>query len=361
MKHKARMLSKSPRWRRFTTQRDQALERLLLKTRAKVSDEFRRAMNLTRDEIERMYPQMTLGDIDPHTIYRLRELESRLDSHFISVATLISQHWYQFRRQAFLLSFAAEQLAIINSGVDIPLKKINAGAVMTATYSNTMLGDIPSRTYYTLSKIRREIMTKLDLSRILQDDLQTALKRALSAFPSPQFLSQQRVFRRIKEASAKESWDDRFDFDFMDPSEMEDLVNAYKEEFIPKWRDPRAGELEAPVSVGDHETYAVYPWELENEMTEDFVKQVRDGEHEAAKENGITDFVWVAVVDDRTDDDCLIRDGLLTSEIDETITDGLGSSPPIHFNCRCRLVPATDDIPEVPESNEVEFNDWLNS
>ena len=113
-----------------------------------------------------------------------------------------------------------------------------------------------------------------------------------------------------------------------------------------------------------------YAWEYERDITNDFVYAVREGAIEAAKENGITDFVWIAVVDDKTDACCLWRDGLLTSEIEAKLKEhesededcnlgGSGLVPPLHFNCRCSLAPATDAIPQKPEVDYASFDKWL--
>jgi hypothetical protein len=32
----------------------------------------------------------------------------------------------------------------------------------------------------------------------------------------------------------------------------------------------------------------------------------------------------------------------------------------VSHNCRCTLAPAVDDIPEIPDNNLAEFEDWLN-
>ena len=91
---------------------------------------------------------------------------------------------------------------------------------------------------------------------------------------------------------------------------------------------------------------------------------------DAAQENGITDFVWIAVVDDKTDLCCLWRDGLLTSEIQAKLSEhadddagcdlgGDGLVPPLHFNCRCSIAPATDAVPKKPDVDYQSFDQWL--
>lgn len=79
---------------------------------------------------------------------------------------------------------------------------------------------------------------------------------------------------------------------------------------------------------------------------------------DAAKEMGIKDFVWIAILDDRTDECCWERSGKLTSEIEEMLASGKldrdlceAITPPAHPNCRCSLGPVSNIDP-------VEGPDW---
>ena len=109
-----------------------------------------------------------------------------------------------------------------------------------------------------------------------------------------------------------------------------------------------------------------YSWEVEQDLVYDFVKSVRKGEIDAAKENGYNEFVWIAIVDKRTDVCCLWRDGLTTKEIEkqlkgrskkERCNDAV--TPPAHPNCRCRLAPVTDALPSKPIKDLGDFETWL--
>ncbi len=109
-----------------------------------------------------------------------------------------------------------------------------------------------------------------------------------------------------------------------------------------------------------------YTWEVEQEITEDFVKSVRDGTIDSAKEAGIEDFMWIAVLDSHTDECCKVRDGLSSSEIEKKIADGTIDGEecdaivaPAHFNCRCDVAPMTNDLPETEASGLPDFNEWL--
>jgi len=124
------------------------------------------------------------------------------------------------------------------------------------------------------------------------------------------------------------------------------------------------------VNIPTTEKDTWYVWEFERDLTNEFVKSVRTGQIAAANENGITDFVWIAVIDSKTDECCQWRDGLLISEIRERLGDhrdedeacnieGDNLTPPIHFNCRCTLAPAAENIPDKPDTGAKSFDEWL--
>jgi hypothetical protein len=162
--------------------------------------------------------------------------------------------------------------------------------------------------------------------------------------------------------------------DHIDEAAWKDMVDDYLHDYIPKWRAP---EYVVDIPITDPTITAEgrevwYAWEFERDLTQEFVQSVRDGQVGAAKEAGITDFVWIAVIDSVTDACCRWRDGLLVSEIekelaqhqdedDECNLEGGGLTPPLHFNCRCALAPAQDNIPDRPSLEDPDFETWLNT
>lgn len=114
----------------------------------------------------------------------------------------------------------------------------------------------------------------------------------------------------------------------------------------------------------DEEPY--YGWELERDTVNEFVKEVREGQLDAAKQMGVTDFVVISIIDDRTCDKCCGNygcvdfDGHTVKEIEE-MTKGEQSAPPYHGNCRCALAPATEDLPKMADDGSKEFDEWLNT
>lgn len=108
-----------------------------------------------------------------------------------------------------------------------------------------------------------------------------------------------------------------------------------------------------------------YEWELEKLVTEEFVQAVREGQVDAAKEMGVKDFIWIAVIDDRTDECCAKRDGLLVSEIKERLStewqddDCAAHVPPAHPNCRCTIAPVLTEEPVSEGISTKDFDEWL--
>lgn len=362
-------LDTKAKYRQFINERDRLAERFLMKARAQVADEFRRFMQQAHDEFLRSYYAMNREFADPVTQRRLNLLDNALERISRDVAHAMVAHWRELRRLTFALAQAGEQQAKINVAGGEP-RKVPKEEIAKEVHDPTEFGAIEDRTLLALSRVRRDLMDSVEMSLTMGEDVPAASARFLKTFPAPERVVQKRVMRRlVREAEQpRVPGKEAFGFsEFIDEDEWQEILRAYKTQYVPKWRDPRSGQLESPVSVGESEEVAVYPWQLEREITDDFVTRVNNGTHEGAKAQGITDFVWIAIVDDRTDDCCLKRDGLTVTEIraklkGEWADDKCRASvPPAHPNCRCRVAPATGDLPEVPESNEADFYDWLNS
>jgi hypothetical protein len=146
---------------------------------------------------------------------------------------------------------------------------------------------------------------------------------------------------------------------YVDDSAWSSMVDDYLGKELP---GPRGPQDIVDVLGADR-----YEWEVEQDMMHDFVERVRSGQESAAKENGIVDFMWVAVVDQKTDDCCLKRDGLGSSEIEEKLKgpwkedECKATVAPAHFNCRCVMVPMSSDLLDVPTADYGDFDQWLNA
>jgi hypothetical protein len=139
------------------------------------------------------------------------------------------------------------------------------------------------------------------------------------------------------------------------------MVADYTDEYIPETRAPEF-VYDVKQDSGEYEEW--YGWEIEQEITNDFVTSVREGQETAAKENGVTDFVWIALLDSVTDDCCRWRHAKTSQEIIDELKDKHADDeckavvPPAHFNCRCDLAPMVD-MPDEPPPDFGEFDKWL--
>lgn len=363
---KLKILSSNNKYNRFVNARDQALERMLLKTRAETSDILKNIMNEVIHTVSTYYPYM--GDDIGYTSVRMaRNLDHDLDTRLSHFVMPIFYAWTRLRKNAYILANAGEQQAITNCGLGKGNKPINKENIMNAAHGDTEFGSVQSRIILNLARMRRDIMDAVQLSKVLKSDWPSARKRILRVFPMPEARLKLKVLPRSYKETAKNSDDDYFDFNVSD-EDWNEILNDYTKNYVPKWRDPRSdeGKLETPVSVGEDNEHVIYSWELERDVTNDFVQQVRDGENDGAKANGVTDFVWVAILDKKTDECCEERDGLTTSQIEQKVSsgeidDGLGSAVPLHPSCRCRLVPAANGLEELSGYTDEDFQNWLES
>jgi hypothetical protein len=110
-------------------------------------------------------------------------------------------------------------------------------------------------------------------------------------------------------------------------------------------------------------------WELERDIRTKLMDAVRSGEIDATLAGGekIDDWVWDAVIDSGTCEDCCLpRAGLTMAEIKRKFGDD--TPPPLHFNCRCDLSPTSEKINDAMDSawqsvggriESESFEDWM--
>lgn len=360
-----RSLYDSTKYRVFTQARDRALEQLHSNAQADVSRILHEGLERTLEIVSHRYSQIPSGAMfTDFAAQTLRVIDQQLDMAFRNVAAAVFIRIARLRKHTFLLSQAAEFEAISRAqGKDgerlsIPKDQLNDHA-FAKTPENE---DLFARIRLALNRIRRDVIDSLELSRVQEESLNDALTRVKATFPSAKLYKQPRkILKRVQEASDSKSKPEVTGI-AVDDEEWDDMVSAYKSTSLPKTRF-----YNEPIVVGGvPEGMLNYSWEIENQMTHDFVSQVRAGQVVAANKAGIKEFVWIAVIDDRTDECCAWRDGLTTSEIRAQL-EGTRSDdecqvevPPAHFNCRCRLAPV-GEIPERVESNLGEFEEWLNT
>jgi SPP1 gp7 family putative phage head morphogenesis protein len=357
-----------PMYVRSVNKRDQILERLLMKSRARQSDELRHFINLVFMHVTRLYPLMNKEHLDPSTITSMKRLEWEIEQSAAKVSHLIFVNWNNLRRWTFAFSWAATQRSLLNAGLKGKPQMLPAGKLAHHTGRKTELGSMTDRIHLALERLKRKVIDAVQMSRILGESLEETLARVGRAFPPGKRQKKINVLTRamLENATTEPGPEPIYGPMFIDADDWDSIVAEYNSDYRPEWRDPRYG-TEISIPVGDEDEYMLYPWQIEREMIEDFVSSVRAGEVDSMNAQGITDFVWIAVLDSHTDDCCRKRDGLTNSEIEaklkmEWSDDDCDSAvPPAHFNCRCRLAPATENLPKKPASNAEDIGEWLNS
>lgn len=359
-------LSKSPRYRQFIHDRDRALEELHLKVQVEVSNSVAYFLNRVMESIAAHYENMRQAPLSIQNNF-IRQLRQNWDTMAELASHDITGTVAKLRKAAYLLAHTGEAEAIARStGLAMKTNVQAARLDRIAKEEASSGGALMSRVQYYFAGLLNDVEHALRLSMIQTDAWEDAKARIFRQLPERRAVKTlSRILRKvpIKEANTPIKSDISMLTGFIDEDAWEDLVDLYKADFVPQLRGPK-DRLDFPVTTAKTEKI-IYTWELEKEITQDFVEQVRAGQVEAAVENGINDFVWIAILDDRTDECCVWRDGLTSSEIEAELKKSHKDDecdaivPPAHFNCRCTLAPAVEGLPDQPPSNIGEFNEWL--
>ncbi len=361
--------NKNAKYRNWVKDRDKALEDLHTHAQLEISDIVRDMLGHVLLVAKAQYHGMKEGypgSVDWFEAGVRHKFQTAAGQLFMVVASL--------RTRSYTLARASESEIIAQLRREPTKSTITKIKLHELKFKQSVIGGhILHRINLYCDKLRRKITSYAQSAAMTSKD-EVDFARSISvAFPRARRVKiPRRILKpQLMEAQYSISDDPQTDIaiDNIDDEAWQDMLDAYKKEYVPKTRAPEF-VVDQPEVTGENTWYA---WEFERDMTNEFVQSVRDGQIDAANENGITDFVWIAVVDDRTDRCCLWRDGLLVSEIEDQIADhqdeddecsvddGEGLTPPIHFNCRCTLAPATDNMPEKADDGSKDFQDWLNS
>src|SRR6185437_4775464 len=368
--------NKSLAYRQFTADRDKAAEKLLQNAQVRSSDVLRHAFGEVLAKARRHYGMI----INDGAGFGLGQFDRDIDQIFMQATQDLSQVLHHMRANAYVMAKASEAEAIGQVTKEKAHAHISSNHVQNHLAKDMRAGgDATRRIKFYLDRIKRKVITFAQSSAMPKangkpDTEQEYLTHIARAFPQRKVVKRPpKALYKVTEADPKKQKID-MSVATVDPDQWAQMVSDYKDDVVPRWREPEYtvnipitdGTIQA--TTGDEVWYA---WEFEKDLVNEFVQSVRDGQVDAAKDNGITDFVWIAVIDSATDECCAWRDGLLTSEIQAKLDDegesdcpdgsGEGVTPPIHFNCRCTLAPATDDIPDRPDDGEKDFDEWLNS
>lgn len=353
-----------PRYRKWVKARDRALEELHTRAQLESTDVMKNSLTHVLQAARGYYQPAA------HGIDAIEHFDHHIRSIFAEAGVQLSMILSKLKKRSYTLAKASESeilAQLIKRQVRASVTRMDMEKL--AKKPTLAKGHPDHRIKLYLDRLRRKIVNQAQTSVLNAKDVNAFLIDVLYAFPRKRSII--RPKRILKPALMEAGDTPKVDaaIDLIDQEEWDDMLKAYKDEYVPKYRGP---EYVVDMGTGD-ETDEWYAWEFERDLTNEFVSAVRDGQIDAARENGITDFVWIAVVDDVTDACCLWRDGLLTSEIEAQMPDhegddegcdvepDAGMTPPIHFNCRCTLAPASETMPEQPDDGSKDFGDWLDT
>lgn len=368
-KSKLKPLTESPRYESFIASRDQTLEEILQK--------YLRALGAPvtwlQHRVHEVVSHVGIHDTDHANLKRRRqELEKRLHPWF---EMAVEQSVYlikNLRRTSYVLSYAGQAEGIgralgTETKRDLSKSDIHVQIDAKAVFG----GDLKMRVELSYSRLMRDVLDAFQLSQVMGSTPTETLERIDRAFPKKiKDTKPSRKLAPMKEAGflsdsnypTNSTQDDVSISTGVIPQEDWDAsLNDYFAEYFPAETYHRSpfGHL-FTTDEGDR-----YEWQIEQDTTEDFVQQVRDGENDAANANGINDFQWISIVDSKTDDCCLWRDGLTTTEIEKELAgdhsddDCDAVTVPAHPFCRCRMAPMTADMPEESPPDFGGFSNWL--
>lgn len=356
-----------PKYKSFVTDRNRFLDVVNNKNRLIVSDVLRGTFSHIAYGIKSAYQRLENKKFDYGLLKPMLKQCEDLMTHVLDAANHeITRLTKENRQQIFDFTYASEIEAIKRVTGKSP-KHVKPDSQTHKPMSSG--GTVENRIGFVFDKLKRNLLTSIQQSAIIERPTEEMLLLLVKKFPDQKVLI--RPPRALKPPQIKEATYTRkdtgatVDSDYVDEATWEIMRDKYMDDYIPKFRGPEHTiDGDIPAAEGESEYYA---WELEQHLTDDFVNQVRDGQVQAANDLGISDFMWIAIVDDKTDDCCLWRDGLTSEQIEAELTGGDHQDddydsvvPPAHFNCRCDMAPVPDDMPEAPASDIGDFDDWLN-
>ena len=334
-------LSENTFYRKIKAQSDRVSESILNRSRIKNSV-------ILSHFINEIYPYVFFQNK-----FALDKIVSKYAYHF-------SNELFLLKKKIYVLNYISETivLSILKNEKEIKIDKIDFSHLK----KNFNEEDIVKRYALSLNRIVRKALDAYELGLVLDESQEELEERVRDSFPRLKSIKQKKDLRRISEANI--SVENKLNI--MLGEELDEiwrtLVHEYRSEAL-VWDRLTQNDFSNVKKFQN-----TLDWQDEKEITNEFVSMVNQGSIEAANQMGVKDFVWISVIDDKTDECCALRDGVLLSRIKEKIEEEgeIGECdavvPPAHFGCRCRIAPVDDEIlDEIPSSNKIDFEDWLES
>lgn len=330
-------------YKKWITKRDNVLEKMLRNYRLQIAE-----------ILNHFFYDLIIYYM--HTAQDATRLHYEMASSSIKINEIVNK----MRKRVYILTITSESeilARLLNKQVNLHIR--DSDIDINANFKSG--GSVYHTTYMHLQTISDKLKNKVGFSRVQGKDL--IIEDLIKCLPKKiSYQYMRAALKKFKEVNQNIAGRN-LSMDIVDDEEWNDILADYQDEFIPAGRGPD-DFIKTRKYTSDYEDDGIYKWELERDITHDFVEQVRTGQIDAANQNGITDFVWISILDDKTDECCEWRDGLTTSEIEAELMDKHAdddcdeTNPPAHFNCRCTIGPVTDELPDRPD-NLGDFDTWL--
>jgi hypothetical protein len=353
----------SSKYKRFTQERNKALEQINLNNQLDISRITFEALNRVTDYMSRI---SLLQDINASVAQALsQEMFHQIGQYFDKPIDEITKLMMNTRKHTFVLTYLAELEAIARAtGKTKPVSQYDFKMkLMNQIKKDTLTGkELKTRVWQIFFRLNQDITQRFIKAAIIGLSPADTVLSAMEAYPQIKgYKLPPRTIKPIREADSEPGKEFDFYFGLTNDEDWDLAVQAYKDTELPASRfDYQAASMDPEAG------YFKYDWELEQEATDDFVQQVRDGQVAAATDMGIKEFVWVAILDNKTCEKCCIpRAGKTTSEIEQMLASGTLDAthcdarvPPAHPNCRCDIGPVAS-IEQVEGPNWKDFGEWL--
>lgn len=374
MVHKT--LYDSPRYKTFIEERNRALEVIESHAQLDLSRILFEALSNITGYVSHMAisKQMSIQNIK----YLSKQLDDYLSQQFEITSQAYQSRIMRLRRRTFVLSFLGELEAIARATKrTCPVSIHEFKTKLDAQQKKDTIHDSSwhVRLFINFHKLKQKILMAFQRAIAVENTPLEVVQAVQKSYPQAvSYKRPTRALKPLREAEKKSESggvqdgddEDEKEFDFYHGLTNDDdwklTVDAYKDTELPASRFDNLAQFNPDTGTMQ------YNWEVEQEVTDDFVDQVRDGQVEAANDLGIQDFVWVAIIDKKTCEVCCLpRAGKLVSEIESMLASGEldkdecdATTPPAHPFDRCDLAPvaSTDEV-EGPDWKS--FGDWLNS
>lgn len=345
-----------PAYEKFLLDRDQGLERVLAKY-SRAMSHIVLALKLRSEEVASHF---AVTGIHKDQLKRARiHFEDHVRPYFEMAIQRAEALTLSMRKTVYLISAAGQSHAIARTLDRKTTLSISKDEIRDVLKDESHLGGpVGLRCELSFHRLLRDVVDAFQLSQVMSSTPQETIERIGRSFPRFEKVKARRnVMAKLKESFAPKEPEVEISEFGIDAADWEAAVQDYLSTEIPQGRAPYDKIFDDASDTPEY--FQRSRWEVEQELTNDFVDQVRSGENEAASQAGIDDFQWIAIVDSKTDECCFERDGLTMTEIDETVKDEFDGPPPIHPNCRCRLAPMVKEMPEESAPDFGSFDSWL--